>query len=138
LFDEHDQYIGMRGAPYAEPHGLIEKSPLGELWGLLRITRLRYRAWRALIDTLQRETLYIVKDRRSRPQMAEDCRHNHNVSGVEICRFAQIRAEEYYRWRKDKRVTGKNRIKNSSDRHRRIVRVLCSPVWPPLVEWPVE
>jgi hypothetical protein len=137
LFDEHGQYIGLRAAPYAEHHGVFESSAMGEFWGLLRIASLRIKAWHALIETLQAETLHIVTDRRTRAQMVEDCHLAHSVRDVEICRFSQVRTEEFYRWRKDKRVRGRNRINNSSDRHRRIVRVLCSPIWPPVVEWPV-
>ena len=137
LFDEYGQYVGVRGAPYAERQGIFEAAPMGSSWGLLRILSLRRQAWRILIDTLQEETVHIVEDRRSRAQMAEDCRLKHNVDDTEISRLAQVPTEEFYRWRKDELVKGKNRINNDSDRHRRIVRVLCSPVWPPEVEWPL-
>jgi hypothetical protein len=127
LLDEHRRVIGYRRAPYAERRGEFENSPLGNLWGLLHapgMARPRRRLHLALKAHARSELVQIAGDGRTRRQMVEDCQGAHGVTHKEIAAAARVSINDFYQWR-----SGNPRI--GPKKHRRILFVVCCPVWPP-------
>jgi hypothetical protein len=122
LLDAGRRRIGYRPV---ERRGEFERLPLGNLWGLLRIMKRPRRLLRQTIQArLRSDFVEMAADRRSRKQMAEDCRTRHGVSHKEIPIAARVSSDDYYRWRDNNPRVGPKK-------HRRILFAVCSPIWPP-------
>jgi hypothetical protein len=130
LLDERGQLKGYRRAPYAERQGEFERSIRGDLWGLLHAPEMekpRRRLVQELEDHLRSDLVQIADDRRSRRQMVEDCQGRYREKGVthkDIAIAAKVSLNDFYQWR-----TGNRRI--GPRKHRRILFVVCCPIWPP-------
>jgi hypothetical protein len=131
LLDERRRPIDYRRALYAERRGEFEHLPIGDLWGLPRAMK---KSRRFLRQTLQARLLSnlveMASDRRSRKQMVEDCqgRHagygGHGISHKDIAGAARVSLSDFYQWRD-------NHPRIGPKKHRRVLFVVCSPVWPP-------
>jgi hypothetical protein len=133
LLDKHRRPVGYRRAPYAERRGEFEHSPLGDLWGLLHAPEMR-RPRRLLVARLKAhvrsDLVQMADDRRSRRQIVEDCQERHagydskRISHKNIAEAARVSLNDFYQWRADNPRIG-------AKKHRRILFVVCCPVWPP-------
>jgi hypothetical protein len=138
LLDQNRRPIGYRRAPYAERRGEFEQSPLGDLWGILHAPEMK-RARRLMATRLRArlrsELVQMADDRRTRRQMADDCQAQHNKNGVAVTHkmiagAAKVSINDFYQWRADSPP-----IPSTSIKHRRILFVVCCPVWPPPHIW---
>jgi hypothetical protein len=127
--DHHRRPINYRSAPYAEPHGEFEHALPNAVWGLLhapgmqpakRLLAARLRA------RLRSDLVRIADDHRTRRQMAEDCKGSHNIPDKNLAQFARVSLNDFYQWR-----ANHPRIPPTSVKHRRILFVICCPLWPP-------
>jgi hypothetical protein len=132
LLDEHHRPVGYRRAPYAERRGEFEDSPLGDVWGILHPPEMR-RPRRLLVSRLRArlrsELVQIAEDRRTRRQLVEDCQGRHSEAGVSVTHkliagAARVSINDFYQWRA-------NNLRIGAKKHRRILFVVCSKIWPP-------
>jgi hypothetical protein len=124
VMDRDHHVIRRQRALYAERQGIFENVLPDDIWGFLRRPKLRRFLRLKIIRTL-RSTAVLVDDRRTRRQMAEDCKQQYGISDKEIYQVGGVRPEDFYRWRR-------NGCSNRSVIHRRLIWVLCSPIWPPM------
>jgi hypothetical protein len=115
--------------------GAFEESAPEDLWGLARLSNPSLLLEQILKERLESISARIIDDNRSRRGLLEDCQRQHSASKEKIAQAAGVRHEELYRWLNGDREPSKRRINNRSRIHRRMVRVLTSPVWPPTIEW---
>jgi hypothetical protein len=131
LQDEHGRTIEYRRALHAECRGEFEHLPLGNVWGLLRALKKPRRLLRQTITARVRSDLVqMAADRRSRKQMVEDCLERHAGYGAQgithknITEAARVSLNDFYQWRA-------NNPRIGPQKHRRILFVVCCPLWPP-------
>jgi hypothetical protein len=134
--DSRRRLLGWRRALYAERHGEFEHLPIGDLWGLLRAMGKKRRLLRRMLKArLISELLQMAEDQRSRTQMVEDCRARHHgyagdgrqkpgIINEDIAEAARVSPGDFYKWRTNNPQMG-------PEKSRRILRVVCSPIWPP-------
>jgi hypothetical protein len=123
VLDEDHHVIRRQHAFYAERQGVFEQILPDDLWGILRRHKLR-RLLRSKILRCVRSKAALLDDRRTRRQMAEDCKQHYGKRDKDIYKAAGVRPEDFYRWRS-------NALSSRSVIHRRVVWVLFSPGWPP-------
>jgi hypothetical protein len=125
LHDSRGRLVGWRRALYAERHGEFEHLPIGNLWGLLRaMGKERLRLRRMVKARLVSDLVQMAEDQRSRKQMAKDCGERHGIADKNIIEAARVSRGDFYKWRADNPGIG-------AEKNRRILLVVCSPVWPP-------
>jgi hypothetical protein len=131
LFDQKGRPVGYRRAPYAERSAPLEPVDLEAIRGLLRLVKKKRRLLRkALKDRVVSDLVQMADDTRSRNQMVEECQERHAGFGGQgvihknIAEAARFSLNDFYSWR-----AGNPRI--GPKRHRRMLFVVCSPVWPP-------
>jgi hypothetical protein len=100
-----------------------------EPWGWLPLRRMRLFLRLQLTKALREETARIDADRRSRRQMANDCKQRHSITDRDICGATKTSRSEFYRWLQGRRAT--RPIGNRSAVSMRLISALVSPIWPP-------
>jgi hypothetical protein len=136
LEDSRGRLLGWRRALYAERRGEFERLPIGDLWGLLRAMKKKRQRLRQMVKArLVSDLVQMAEDQRSRMEMVEDCRARHHdfagdgrprpgITNQDIAGAARVSPGDFYKWR-----TNNPRI--GDEKNRRILLVVCSPVWPP-------
>jgi hypothetical protein len=127
--DKHQRPIRYRSAPYAERRGVFEHALPDPVWGLLHAPEMQQAPRRLaarLRVRLRSDLVQMADDDRTRRQMADDCKGFHHVVDKDIAGAARVALGEFYQWRADN-----PRIPSTSLKHRRILFVVCCPVWPP-------
>ena len=131
LFDQEGRQVCYRRAPYAERSAPLEPFDLEAIRGLLRLVKKKRRLLRkTLKDRLVSDLVQMADDKRSRHQMVEECQERHARYGAQgvnhksIAQAARFSQNDFYSWRADSPRIGPKR-------HRRLLFVLCSPIWPP-------
>jgi hypothetical protein len=125
LEDSRGRLLGWRRALYAERRGEFEHLPIGDLWGLLRAMKRKRQRLRQMVKArLVSDLVQMAEDQRSRKQMVEDCQEKHGVLPKNIAEAARVSPGDFYKWRTNNPGIG-------AEKSRRILLVVCSPVWPP-------